>query len=129
MLRQEGIRMQIGYVVLYVTDPEACLSFWTEKVGMIRKSAKQAGPFEIVQVGFEDQRFGFELVPLALMADNPHGLDLATPSIAFHHADLAGAREKLVAAGVQASEIGNQGGIESFAFSDNEGRWFAVTRG
>lgn len=121
--------MRIGYVVLYVTDPGACLEFWTEKVGMVRKSAKQAGPFEIVQVGFENQQFGFELVPLALMADNPHGLDLATPSIAFHNSDLASAREKLVAAGVQASEIGDQGGIQAFAFSDNEGRWFAVTEG
>ena len=121
--------MRIGYVVLYVSDPESCIQFWTDKVGMIRKSSKQAGLFEIVQVGFEDQRFGFELVPLALMADNPHGLDLATPSIAFHNADLAAAREKLVEAGVQTSEIGNQGGIESFAFSDNEGRWFAVTKG
>lgn len=121
--------MRVGYVVLYVADSEACLKFWTEKVGMVRKSAKQAGPFEIVQVGFEDQQFGFELVPLALMADNPHGLDLATPSIAFHNEDLAAAREKLVSAGVEATEIGDQGGIDAFAFSDNEGRWFAVTKG
>ena len=119
--------MRVGYVVLYVHNAEDCLDFWTEKVGMVRKSAKSAGPFEIVQVGFADQQFSLELVPLALMADNPHGLDLATPSMAFHVSDLAAAREKLIAAGVQASEIGNQGGIQAFAFSDNEGRWFAVT--
>jgi hypothetical protein len=41
--------------------------------------------------------------------------------------DLAAAREKLVAAGVQATELGDHGGVASFAFSDNEGRWFAVT--
>jgi hypothetical protein len=61
------------------------------------------------------------------MADNPHGLDLATPSIAFNVDDLAATREKLVAAGVPATEVGNQAGVESFAFPDNEGRWFAVT--
>ena len=120
--------MRVGYVVLYVTDPEACLKFWTEQVGMVKKSSKQAGPFEIVQVGFADQQFGFELVPLALMADNPHGLDLATPSIAFHESEIEAAREKLIAAGVQTTEVGNQGGVTSFAFSDNEGRWFAVTK-
>jgi lactoylglutathione lyase len=119
--------MRVGYVVLYVTDPEECLRFWTDKVGMIEKGRKQAGDFAIVQVGFADQQFSFELVPLALMANNPDGLDLATPSIAFNVADLAATREKLVAAGVQASPVADRGGMEAFAFSDNEGRWFAVT--
>ena len=121
--------MKIGYVVLYVNDPAACLEFWTQKVGMIKKDEKQAGDFSIVKVGFADQDFSFELVPPALMKDNPFELDLATPSLAFHDADLESVREKLVANGVDASEIGNHTGVESFAFGDNEGRWFAVTRG
>ena len=120
--------MRVGYVVLYVTDPAACLKFWTERVGMVEKGRKQAGDFAIVQVGFADQNFSLELVPLALMADNPHNLDLATPSMAFHVADLVASRDKLIAAGVQASEISEFSGVESFAFSDNEARWFAVTR-
>lgn len=99
-----------------------------KKSGWLKKGRKSAGDFAIVQVGFADQPFSFELVPLALMADNPHGLDLATPSIAFNVDDLATTREKLVAAGIPATEVGNQGGVESFAFPDNEGRWFAVTR-
>ncbi|MEN9609123.1 MAG: hypothetical protein RLZZ06_1054, partial [Actinomycetota bacterium] len=40
--------MRVGYVVLYVTDAEACLKFWTEKVGMVEKGRKQAGEFAIV---------------------------------------------------------------------------------
>ena len=120
--------MRIGYVVLYVTDAEACLKFWTEKVGMVRKDHKQVGSFDIVKVGFAEQDFAFELVPLALMQDNPSGLDLATPSIAFHAADLEATRSAMVAAGVQASDVGEHSGVASFAFSDNEGRWFAVTR-
>jgi lactoylglutathione lyase len=120
--------MHLGYVVLYVTDPDSCLKFWIEKVGMVEKSRKHAGEFVVVKIGFPDQRFNFELVPLALMKDNPHGLDLATPSIAFHSNDLESMRNRLVDAGVQATEVGSQTGVESFAFSDNEGRWFAVTR-
>lgn len=120
--------MRVGYVVLYVTDPEACLQFWTEKVGMVEKGRKHAGHFNIVQVGFADQNFSLELVPLALMADSPHGLDLATPSMAFNVEDLESAREKLVAAGIPATEISDAPGILSFAFPDNEGRWFAVTQ-
>ena len=118
--------MQVGYVVLYVTDEVACLRFWTEQVGMVEKSRTQAGTFSIVQVGFPDQDFALELVPLALMQDNPDGLDLATPSIAFRVDNLAATREALLAKRVQTTELGDHGGIASFAFADNEDRWFAV---
>ena len=121
--------MKLGYVVLYVNDVDACLDFWTTKVGMVEKSRKQAGDFSIVKVGFADQGMAFELVPLELMKNNPSGLDLATPSIAFHVDDLNATHDALAAAGVQVSEVGNHTGIASFAFCDNEGRWFAVTLG
>ena len=118
--------MKVGYVVLYVNDDAACLQFWTQQVGMVEKGRSELGEFSIVQVGFADQDFAFELVPLALMKDNPDGLDLATPSIAFRVDDLAATRVALVARGVQATELGEHSGIASFAFPDNEGRWFAV---
>ena len=121
--------MKFAYVVLYVDDAEACVRFWTEKVGMVEKSRIDAGGFPVVKVGFPDQGFAFELVPLALMKDNPDGLDLATPSIAFHVDDLDATRSSLVAEGVQATEVGEHSGVASFGFADNENRWFAVTRG
>ena len=120
--------MKVGYVVLYVNDADACRRFWIEQVGMVEKRRTEAGAFTIVQVGFADQSFAFELVPLELMKDNPDGLDLATPSIAFHVDDLEAARATLVGRGVQASEVGEHQGMRNFAFSDPEGRWFAVTR-
>ena len=120
--------MKFSYVVLYVNDPAACLRFWTEQVGMIEKNRMQAGPFDIVKVGFADQDVAFELVPLELMKDNPDSLDLATPSIAFRVNDLEATRSALIGEGVQATEIGQHSGMTTFAFSDNEGRWFAVIR-
>ena len=119
--------MKVGYVVLYVDDPEVCRRFWVEQVGMVEKRRQEAGGFVIAQVGFADQSFAFELVPLELMKDNPDGLDLATPSIAFHVDDLEAAHAALVERGVQATEVGEHQGMRSFAFSDPEGRWFAVT--
>jgi len=119
--------MRVSYVVLYVNDADLCRQFWLDQVGMIEKDRKHAGDVTIVQVGFADQDFAFELVPLALMADNPYGLDLATPSIALHADDLEATRARLVERGVEAMEIGDHGGVMSFAFSDPEGRWFAVT--
>lgn len=121
--------MRVGYVVLYVNDADACLKFWTQQVGMVEKDRKQAGDFSIVQVGFADQDFALELVPLELMKDNPAGLDLATPSIAFRVENLDAARAALVAQGVQATDVGEHSGVASFAFADNENRWFAVIRG
>jgi catechol 2,3-dioxygenase-like lactoylglutathione lyase family enzyme len=118
--------MRVRYVVLYVDDAEACRRFWIEQVGMVEKDRNEFGDFSVVQVGFADQEFAFELVPLALMADNPDGLDLATPSIALHVDDLESARARLDR-GVTAMEIGEHSGVRSFAFSDPEGRWFAVT--
>jgi prepilin-type processing-associated H-X9-DG protein len=119
--------MQVGYVVLYVNDPEACRRFWVEQVGMVEKQRVEAGAFTIARVGFADQPFAFELVPLALMANNPDGLDLATPSICFNVDDLAATRADLVARGVQATEVGEHQGRPNFAFCDPEGHWFAVT--
>lgn len=121
--------MKVGYVVLYVKDADACATFWTDKVGMVEKSRVQAGESAVVKVGFADQDFDFELVPLALMQNNPDGLDLATPSIAFRVTDLDATRAQLVAKGVQATEVGQRPGISSFAFCDNEDRWFAVIQG
>ena len=119
--------IRVGYVVLYVTDAADCRRFWVEQVGMVEKDRKEFGDFSVVQVGFADQPFAFELVPLAMMADNPYGLDLATPSIALHSDDLEAARAQLLERGVTAMEIGEHSGVRSFAFSDPEGRWFAVT--
>lgn len=120
--------MRVGYVVLYVKDAEACRRFWVEQVGMVEKKRNEAGGFTIAQVGFSEQPFAFELVPLELMKDNPDKLDLATPSICFHVDDLEATRARLVERGVKASEVGEHHGMRNFAFADPEGLWFAVTR-
>lgn len=121
--------MKIGYVVLYVSDPVASLKFWIEKFGMVEKGRKEAGPFSIVRIGFPDQDFSFELVPLELMQNNPDGLNLTAPSIAFYLQNLEESRTTFLANGVNCSEVADHGGITSFAFSDNEDRWFAVLQG
>lgn len=118
--------MKVAYVVLYVNDVDACRDFWTERVGMVEKSRTRAGDHSVVRVGFADQDFTFELVPLALMEENPDGLDLAAPSIAFSVDDLDAARTELVGNGVHATEIRQHSGVSTFAFPDNEDRWFAV---
>src|SRR6476646_2109354 len=106
--------MQVGYVVLYVNDAEACSRFRVEQVGMVEKRRTDAGGTAIVQVGFADQPFAFELVPLALMQDNPSCLALAMPSIAFRVDDLEIAQADLIGRGVQATDVGEHQGTPSF---------------
>ena len=120
--------MKVGYVVLYVNDEVACRRFWVDQIGMVEKRRYEAGSFTIVQVGFADQPFAFELVPIELMKDNPDGLDLATPSICFTVDDLDTTHAALVSRGIQATDVGEHDGTATFAFSDPEGRWFAVTQ-
>ena len=119
--------MKVGYVVLYVNDAETCRRFWVEQVGMVEKRRDEVGAFTVSQVGFADQPFAFELVPLEMMKDNPDNLDLATPSMCFNVGDLDAAHTMLVERGVQTTEVGEHQGRPNFAFSDPEGRWFAVT--
>lgn len=121
------VAVKVSYVVLYVDDAAKCRRFWLDQVGMIEKRVVQAGEYAISRVGFPDQSFSFELVPLALMANNPDGLDLATPSVCFDVDDLTAARDDLIANGVEVTELATHAGMDTFAFSDPEGRWFAVT--
>jgi lactoylglutathione lyase len=120
--------MRVGYVVLYVNDTEACRTFWVDQIGMVEKRRTEAGVFTIAQVGFADQPFAFELVPLEMMKDNADDLDLATPSIGLQSEDLEATRATLVDRGVEATEVSDHEGTRSFAFADPEGRWFAVTQ-
>lgn len=118
--------MRVGYVVLYVNDSEACKNFWTEKVGMQVKETTKVEQNTVYTVGFSNQNFSFELVPLDLMKDNPHGLDLATPSICFSVKDIPAEHKRLNDKGVKTTEITQRGDKGNFAFCDNEDRWFAV---
>ncbi len=120
--------MRVGYVVLYVNDVDACAQFWTNQVGMVERERNQVSEHSVVRVGFSDQNFSFELVPLAMMKQNPDGLDLATPSICFYSDDLAAEHKKLADNSVVVTDIGEHFGMTTFAFSDNEGRWFAVAK-
>ena len=118
--------MQVGYVVLYVTDADACRDFWVNKVGMQLRESIQVMEHSIHKIGFGDSNFSFELVPLKLMENNPDQLDLASPSICFYVDDLTKEHARLKDSGITTSDISARGGKESFAFSDNESRWFAV---
>ncbi len=120
--------MQLGYVVIYVNDLERCHQFWLSQIGMETKRTASIDGFEIPQIGFADQSVAIELVPNAFMEAAGHGAVTVAPSMCFHVADLAAEHQRLTAAGVTVSPIGDHFGTTTFAFSDPEDRWFAVIK-
>lgn len=121
--------MKIGYVVLYVKDTAASLQFWVDKFGMVEKGRNEVGAFSIVRVGFTNQEFALELVPLGLMENNTDGLNLGSPSIAFYVANLDESHASLLKQGVNCTDLADHSGVKTFGFSDNEDRWFGVLQG
>ena len=118
--------MQLGYVVIYVNDLERCHQFWTDQVGMVTKRTSETDGFSILQIGFADQDVAIELVPNAFMEKAGHGAVTVAPSMCFHVNAIETEHQRLTAAGVVVSPIGDHFGTTTFAFSDPEGRWFAV---
>ena len=118
--------MKLGYVVLYVDNVDSTQSFWVEKVGAKVAGVNQVGDFSIVKLSLPGAGAEIELVPRELMKDNPDQLDLATPSMCFYTADVVQERARLETVGVTVAPIRDHFGTLTFAFSDNENRWFAV---
>ena len=118
--------MQLGYVVIYVNDLQRCHQFWTDQVGMVTKRTSDIDGFSIPQVGFADQDAAIELVPNAFMEMAGHGAVTVAPSMCFHVNAIETEHQRLTAAGVVVSPIGDHFGTTTFAFSDPEDRWFAV---
>lgn len=118
--------MKLGYVVLYVENTDKAVQFWTTQIGMTVQSVIAAGEYSVVSVAQSSIDVALQLVPLDMMKDNPDNLDLASPSICFYVNNLDAERERLITNGVEVSEIMQRGDVFTFAFSDNEGRWFAV---
>lgn len=118
--------MRLGYVVLYVENAEESVEFWTTQIGMTVRGSIELGEFSIKSVAHGQADVALQLVPLSMMKDNPDDLDLASPSICFYVNNLDSERQRLIANGVNVSEIMQHSGQFTFGFSDNEGRWFAV---
>lgn len=118
--------MKLGYVVLYVENTDKSVQFWTTQIGMSVQSVIELGEHSVVSLSQSPVDVALQLVPLEMMKGNPDNLDLATPSVCFYVNNLDAERERLIANGVEVSEIMQHGDVATFGFSDNEGRWFAV---
>lgn len=118
--------VNIGYVVLYMKDTEKAAEFWQTNFDFVIKNEVAAGEYKVITVGAKDGQTNFELVPLALMEDNPFNLNLGIPSICLSVDDLEAEHKRLTALGANVMSIENHGGRRSFAIIDPEGNAFAI---
>lgn len=118
--------VKIGYVVLYMNDTQKAAEFWQTYFDFVIKNVVDAGEHQVITVGAVDGQTNFELVPLALMADNPYDLNLGIPSICLSTDDLQAEHQRLVKLGANVSPIADHGGRDSFAIIDFEENAFAI---
>lgn len=125
-----GVNMSvgIGYVVLYLNDTEKAAEFWTKNFEFEVKNTVEAGEHQVITIGAVNSQTNFELVPLALMADNPYNLNLEIPSICLYTDDLEIEHTRLEQLGVTVTPIEDHGGRNSFAVIDLEENAFAVVQ-
>lgn len=118
--------VNIGYVVLYMNDTEKAAEFWQTYFDFKIKNVVDAGEHKVITIGAADGQTNFELVPLALMADNPYNLNLGIPSICLNASDLQAEHMRLTKLGANVSPIADHGGRDSFAIIDFEQNAFAI---
>ncbi len=122
------MNVQIGYVVLYLEDTLAGAKFWQDNFDFVVKNEVEAGEHKVITVGAQDGQTKFELVPLALMENNPFNINLEIPSICLLTDDLESTHASLTEGGANVTEIADHGGKNTFAIIDSEGNAFAIAQ-
>ncbi|MFS0575755.1 VOC family protein [Sporosarcina sp. 179-K 3D1 HS] len=119
---------KLGQVMLYVTNQEDALKFWTEKVGFAVISEEDNGQgmrwIEIAPT--PEAETSIVLHNKEFIAKMEPGLNLETPSLLFYTEDLETFREKLLKEGVTVGEVMTMPTGKVFNFSDDEDNYFAV---
>ncbi len=119
--------MNLNYVVLYMENTELAKDFWVEKIGFEVKKCTEVGAAKVYTVGKKGNNTNIELVPMSLMENNPHELNLGTPSLCFKTNDLQAEHNRLTESGVKVTAIMDHGGMQVFTFFDAEEKAFAMT--
>ncbi|WP_026590627.1 VOC family protein [Bacillus sp. UNC437CL72CviS29] len=119
---------KVGQIMLYVSNQDEAVSFWTEKVG-----------FRVVSE--EDNGQGMRWIEIApakggetsiilhnkeFVAKMSPGLNLGTPSLMFFTENLDAFRGDLVNKNITVGEIVNMPSGRVFNFADHEENYFAV---
>jgi catechol 2,3-dioxygenase-like lactoylglutathione lyase family enzyme len=88
----------LDFIVFYVSDLQASLSYFTEKLGFIHESAED-GPL------FRQLNDGGSRVGIGLVQAGEQTAVAGTSELYFKTADIAGLRDELIGKGLEATPI------------------------
>ena len=119
---------QVGQIMLYVTNQEASVKFWTEKAGFTIISEEDNGQgmrwIEIAPT--KDAETSLILHNKEWVAKMSPGLHLGTPSLMFFTSDLEKLYQDFQDKEITLGEIVSMPSGKVFNFADDEQNYFAV---
>ncbi|MDN3956823.1 VOC family protein [Sporolactobacillus laevolacticus] len=119
---------KLGQVMLYVTNQDDSLKFWTEKAGFHLVSKEDNGQglrwFEIAPS--EEAETSIVLHNKELIAKMQPELNLGAPSLLFFTEDLDALYKNFTNKNITVGDIVTMPTGRVFNFADNEGNYFAV---
>ncbi len=119
---------KIGQIMLYVTNQDEAVLFWTEKVGFTVLSEEDNGQgMKWIEIApSKDAETSFVLHDKELVAKMEPSLNLKNPSILFYSKDLDELYKKLLDQHITVGEIVTLPSGRVFNFADQEDNYFAV---
>jgi len=119
---------QVGQIMLYVTNQEASMKFWTEKAGFTIISEEDNGQgmrwIEIAPT--KDAETSLILHNKEWVAKMSPGLHLGTPSLMFFTSDLEKLYQDFQDKEITVGEMVSMPSGKVFNFADDEQNYFAV---
>ena len=119
---------KIGQIMLYVTNQDESVEFWTEKMGFNLVSEQDNGQgfkwFEISPT--KESETSIVLHNKALIAEMQPELNLNTPSLMFYSEDLDKSYKDFADKNITVGEIVSMPSGRVFNFADNEKNYFAI---
>lgn len=119
---------KVGQIMLYVTNQEEVMRFWTEKIGFVVISEEDNGQgMKWIEIApSKEAETSIILHNKELIAKMQPELNLNTPSLMFFSDDLDKLYKDLSEKGITVGEIVNMPSGRVFNFADIENNYFAV---
>lgn len=119
---------KVGQIMLYVSNQDEAVNFWTEKVGFTVVSDENNGQgmrwIEIAAT--KEAETSIVLHNKELISKMQPELNLGNPSLLFFSKNLDQLHSELSNKNVTVGEIVDMGFRKVFNFADSEGNYFAV---
>jgi lactoylglutathione lyase len=117
----------IGQIMLYVTNQEKAVNFWTENLGFVVKNREDNGEMQWIEIApSKESETSFVLHNKELIAKMEPELNLGTPSLMLFTKDFDQLYRNLSEKNITVGEVVEMPAGRVFNFADYEDNYFAV---